>query len=434
MDPAALSMLVALALMVPLFLAGVHIGVVLGISGVIGSIVFTGNVATGFNLPLIQAISVSASYSLMVIPLFIGLGALAAASGMTTDLFNMSYRWVGRVPGGIGVATVAACAGMASITGSSVATSAAMARIALPELRRFNYDEGLSVGVVAAGGTVAIMIPPSITLILFAIFAEQSVGKLLIAGILPGLLSSLLYAVMIIGRCKLNPRLGPIGPKFNWREKWSSVPNVVPFVGIVLVILLGILFGIWTPTESAAVGVVFVMLVGLVRRRLSLARLAEAFVDAVVSSASVLMVVIGSLIFSNFLALNGFSEIITEEIVALDLSPFALFVMFMFFYLVLGTVMEPTGILALTIPLVMPIVAVVGWSPIWFGVILVKMMEVAAVTPPVGLNLYAVKAAVPEVPISTIYRGTVFFWLIDIAVVFLLYLLPIIVLVLPNLM
>ena len=434
MDPAALSLLVALGLMVPLFAAGVHIGVVLGISGVVGSIVFTGNTATGFNLPLIQAISVSASYSLMVIPLFIGLGALAAASGMTTDLFNMSYRWVGRVPGGIGVATVAACAGMASITGSSVATSAAMARIALPELRRYNYDEALSVGVVAAGGTVAIMIPPSITLILFAIFAEQSVGKLLIAGILPGLLSSLFYAVMIIGRCKLNPRLGPIGPKFNWREKWSSLPNVVPFVGIVLAILLGILFGIWTPTESAAVGAIFVMAVGLIRRRLSLARLAEAFVDAVVSSASVLMIVIGSLIFSNFLALNGFSEIITEEIVALDLSPFALFALFMLFYLILGTVMEPTGILALTIPLVMPIVAVVGWSPIWFGVVLVKMMEVAAVTPPVGLNLYAVKAAVPEVPISTIYRGAVFFWLIDIAVVFLLYLLPIIVLVLPNMM
>jgi len=434
MEPATLSLVVAALIIIPLLAAGVHIGPTLGLAGVVGSIVFTGSWSAGFGLPLIQSLDVASSYTLMVIPLFIAMGTIAGHTGITSDLFAAFYRWIGRVPGGIAVATIGTCAGMASITGSSLAVSAAMSKIALPELRRYRYDDSLSLGSIAMGGTVAIMIPPSITLVLFAIFAEQSVGQMLIAGVLPGLSTALLYILLIIGRCWLTPALGPAGPRFSWRDRWASMPSVIPFFAVVLAIILGILFGVWTPTESAAVGLLVVLALGVARRRLTWSVLFAALVDAVLISASVMMVVIGSLIFGNFIALNGFSQILTDWIVALDLQPFVLFAVLFLVYLVLGTMMEATSILALTVPLVLPIVYHVGWHPVWFGVVLVSLMEVAAVTPPVGLNLFMVKAAVPEVQLSTIYLGSAPFWCMNFLVIFGLYQWPQIALYLPLLM
>ncbi|MSP67838.1 MAG: TRAP transporter large permease [Alphaproteobacteria bacterium] len=434
MEHQTFSILVTFAVLVPLFVAGVNIGATLAIAGIVGTYVETGSFGPGINMLLLQAIDVSGSYSLMVIPLFIALGTLASAAGITTDLFNAFYRWIGRISGGIAVATIATCAAMASITGSSVATSAAMSRIAWPELKRYNYSPELSVGAICVGGTVAIMIPPSITLVIYGIFAEQSIGKLLIAGILPGLLISALYAIKIVIRCRISPELGPAGPRFTLREQVEVMPSVLPFLGIVASILVGMLTGIWTPVEAAAVGVMMVLLLGTVRRRFTLRGLARAFIDGVVTSASVLLVVIGSLVFSNYLALNGISEAITQWIVGLDLAPFVLFCAFMLVYFILGMLMEVTSILALTIPLTLPAVIQVGWDPIWYGVVLVCMMEVAAVTPPVGLNLYAVKASIPEVSLETIYRGSILFWLVNILAVYIFYFFPEIVLYLPGLM
>ena len=403
-DPATYSLIVAGFVLVPLMVAGVHIGAALGLAGVVGSAVFTGNWSTGLALPLLQSLDVTSSYTLMVIPLFIAMGTIAGHSGITSDLFGAFYRWIGHVPGGVAVATVGTCAGMSAITGSSLAVSAAMSRIALPELRRYRYADRLSLGAIAMGGTLAIMIPPSITLVLYAIFAEQSVGQMLIAGILPGLLTACLYVVLIVARCIVSPSLGPAADRFSWRERFASLPGVLPFIGIVLVIILGILFGVWTPTESAAAGLLMVLAMSIVRRRLNWGRLLAALTDAVLVSASVLMVVIGSLIFSNFIALNGYSEIVTDSI------------------------------LALTVPLALPIALHVGWNPVWFGVVLVSLMEVAAVTPPVGLNLLMVKAAVPGIRLSTIYLGSAPFWIVNFAVIFLLYYWPDIALYLPNAM
>jgi tripartite ATP-independent transporter DctM subunit len=425
-------MIVSFGLLVVLFAAGVHIGATLALAGMAGAITFTGNWPSGTNLLLLQTMDVSASYTLMVIPLFIVLGTLASASGVTTDLFTCFYRWMGRVSGGVGVAVIATCAGMASITGSSVATAAAMSKIAMPEFRRFNYDERLAVGAIATGGTLSIMIPPSITLVLFALFAEASVGKLLIAGILPGFMIALLYGVMIYVRCRLNPSLGPVGERFTWKERWASLPAVVPFFFIVGSILAGILTGIWTPVESAAVGVVLVILVGFVRHRLTVNAVFQACVDGVITSASVFLVVIGSLVYGQFLALNGFADLMTESVKAMQLSPFALFLLLMVIYFILGCLMEVSSILALTVPLFMPLVALAGWDAVWFGVIVVSMMEVAAVTPPVGLNLYAVKAALPDVSLETIYIGSTPFWIMNVIAVFILYVFPEIALYLPN--
>jgi C4-dicarboxylate transporter DctM subunit len=430
-DATTWSLIVAAAILAPLLMAGVHIGVTLGLAGVLGSVAFTGNWSTGLGLPLIQSLDVASSYTLMVIPLFIAMGVIASNAGITSDLFSAFHRWIGHVPGGIAVATIGTCAGMASITGSSLAVSAAMSKIAMPELRRYRYDESLSLGSIAMGGTLAIMIPPSITLVLYAIFAEQSVGQMLVAGVLPGFLLAGLYIVKIVVRCRLNPRLGPPSARHPWGVRLSSLVKVLPFFSIVAAIILGILYGVWTPTESAAGGLVMVIMLAALRRRLEWHSLLDALTDAVLVSASVLMVVIGSLIFGNFVALSGVSETITQGIIALEFSNFALFCLFLLIYIVLGMFMEATSILALTVPLVLPIAVHVGWHPVWFGVVLVCLMEIAAVTPPVGLNLFMVKATLPDVKLSDIYLGSAPFWGINLVVLFILYLYPMIALYLP---
>ena len=434
MDATNFSMVVAMVILVPLLAGGVHIGVSLALSGIGGAIAYAGNIWAGVNLPLIQALDVSGSFSLMAIPLFIALGTVAAASQLTGDIFTASYRWLSRIPGGVGLSAVAASAGMAAITGSSAASSAAMTRVALPELRKYNYDETFSVGLIAVSGTLALMIPPSITLVLFAVFAEQSVGKMLVAGLLPGLVTALAYALFVVVRCTVNPEIGPRGPRFTLRERLETLPGILPLLILIASIVIGILLGIWTPAESAAVGLALVLLFGIARGRLNAKLIGNALLEAVIASASILMIVIGSLIFSNLLAMNGFGETITQWIIGLQLGPFWLFLLLVAFYLVLGTMMETTGMLALTVPLVMPIVEAVGWSPIWFGVIVVKMMEIGAVTPPVGLNLYAVKVTAPEIPIGKSARGAAWFWSMDMCVVLLLYVVPSIALLLPSMM
>jgi C4-dicarboxylate transporter DctM subunit len=435
MDPINLSLLAAAAVLIPLLLAGVHVGVVLGLAGMLGSIVFTGgNLSTGLSQPLMQSLDVGMTYAFIVIPLFIALGTIAGQAGITQDLFTAFSRWVGHVPGGIGVATIGTAAGLASITGSSMGASAAMATLALPELRRYGYSERLSAGAVAMGGTVAAMIPPSITMVLFGIFAEVSIGKMLIAGIVPGFLTCVLYAIMISSRCSLNPKLGPPGPRYSWRERWATMLPVAPFLLIVVAVIVGILGGIWTPVESAAAGMMMVLLLALWRRRTSWSQLFRALTDAALICASIQIIVVGSLIFSNFLVLSGFSELMTDGIIALDLSPLTLFCLLVLIYLVIGMMMEVASTLALTIPLVMPIVDAMGWNPIWFGVILVSVMEISAVTPPVGLSLYVVKAAAPELTLTDICLGALPFWLMNIISIGLFYAFPGIVLFLPDLM
>lgn len=434
MDVAVLSVIVTTVIILAFLTIGVNVGVTLGLAGMAGIIIFTGKLSTGLALPMLLGVSVTTTYGFVVIPLFVLLASLASESEITTGLFNAAYKWMGKLPGGTAIATIITCAGMATLTGSSAATAATMARVALPELKKFNYDEALSVGTVTVGGTLAIMIPPSVTFVLYSIFAEQSIGKLLIAGILPGLILAGLFILMLYIRVRLNPSLAPASPSFTLREKLQSLRGVIPFVILVAAIVLGILFGIWTPVEAAAVGVVAIFLMGLIRKELTFASFAKALADSVVTSTSIMLVVIGSMIFSTYLALTGFSEGLTSAIVNSGLSPHVLFIIMILFYLVLGMFLEATSILALTVPLMMPIIEVMGWSPVWFGVILVLMMEVAAISPPVGLNLYAVKAVLPETPIKTIIMGSLPFIVCCFAAVAILYLFPGIPLILPNMM
>ncbi len=433
-DPDIYSLVASFVVMFGLLFLGVQIGVCLALGGISGSYLFLGSWQAGMNMLLLQATDVSSSYTLLVIPMFVVLGSLGAASGITSELFTAFYRWLGRVPGGVAVATISTCAAMASITGSSVAVAGAMTRVALPQLRRFGYQEQLSLGAIAMGGTLAIMIPPSITFVLYGIFAEQSIGQLLIAGIIPGFLTAGLFALLIVVRCIADPTLGPRGPAFSWRERFESLTWFLPFFGIVFAILAGILFGIWTPVESGAGGAMLVLLLAILRRSVTLRSVLIAFRDAAMVSASVFVVIIGSLTFGQFLALNGFSERFAQWVIGMQFSQFQLFLLLVAVYLVLGCLMEVTSILALTIPLVLPIVEAVGWSPIWFGVLMVLLMEIAAVTPPVGLNLYAVKASLPDINLHDVYMGAIPFWFVVIGVIFLIYAFPSIALFLPGVM
>ena len=435
MNDQIINVLLSFGVLFALLFAGVQIGICLMTAGFVGLFDLTGSARAGLAAPLINAYDVASSYPLMVIPLFMALGSIAAWSGITTDLFTAFYRWFGRVHGGVAIATVGTSAGMAAVTGSSVAVASAMTKIALPELQRYGYAPGLSVGAIAMGGTLAIMIPPSITFVIFAIFAEQSIGRLLIAGLIPGVLMAAGYIIKIYIRCRLNPELGPRGPAFSHSEKVDSLKRVGPFFVIVGAIIFGMLFGVWTPNESAAGGVILVILLAWYRRRtLDLRALFAALREAAMGSAAIFLVVIGSLVFGSYIARNGIANGIAASVMELGLPDPLLFAAIIAVYFVLGCVMEVTSILALTIPLVMPIVLAVGWDPIWFGVVVVALMEIAAVTPPLGLNLFAMKAASPSTPLSTIYMGSAPYWLIQIGVIALLYLFPAIALFLPSLM
>ena len=434
METDTLSLLVAGGIVLFFIVAGLNIGVGLGIAGVVGTAIFNGNWQSGMTLPVFQSQDVGTAYMLLVIPLFIAMGTLAGVSKITTDLFTACYRWLGWVPGGVAVTTIGAGAMMSAIAGSTMAVSAAMARIAMPELVRYNYDKRLSLGSIAMGGTLAIMIPPSVTLVLYALFAEQSVGKLLIAGVVPGLMLAGMYIVLIIVRCRLNPKLGPAGPHFSWRDRFSALPSVLPFVGVVLSIVVGILAGIFTPVESAAIAVVIVTLICIWRRTLTWALFFEALLDAVLVSASVILIVIGSMVFSNFLALSGFTATVTKWVADAQFSAPVLIMFFVVLYLILGCLMETTSILALTVPTAVPMIVAVGLDPIWFGVIVVCLMEVGAVTPPVGLNLFVVKASIPEASIMDISFGSAPFWAVNIFAILIMYLFPGIATWLPSLM
>lgn len=433
-EPENFSLIVSFVVIFGLMFLGVQIGICLGLGGILGTYLFLGNWTAGMNMVLLQATDITSSYTLMVIPMFVLLGSLGAVSGITSDLFNAFYRWLGRLSGGVAVATIATCAAMASITGSSVAVATAMTRVALPALRRYNYDERLSLGCIAMGGTLAIMIPPSVTFVLYGIFAEQSIGRLLIAGLIPGLLTAIAFAALIVVRCKIDPTLGPPGPVFTWREKFESLVWFLPFFGIVFLVFAGILLGIWTPVESGAGGAMLVLLLAILRRSIRFADLIRACRDAAMVSSSIFIIIIGSMTFGQFLALNGFSERFAEWIIGMRFGPLTLFLIFVAIYFVLGCLMEVTSILALTVPLVLPIVIAMGWDPIWFGVVMVLLMEIAAVTPPVGLNLYAIKATLPDIALEDIYMGAIPFWCVVICMIFILYAFPSIALWLPNLM
>ncbi|MFH1351404.1 MAG: TRAP transporter large permease [Pseudomonadota bacterium] len=378
---------------------------------------------------------VSAFYPYTVIPLFIVMGGFAGSSGMTRKLYNTFDKWLRRLPGGLAIATIGACAGFSAVSGSSVATAAAIGTIALPEMKRFKYDPGLSTGSIAAGGTLGFLIPPSIGFIVYGMLTEQSIGKLLVAGIIPGFLLALAYIAIVIVWVKLKPTLAPASPEpVSWREKLFSLLEIwEPFV-VFLLVMGGIYLGFFTPTEAGAIGATILFFFALLQKKLTRQNLLKALQEAIRISVMVLFLVAGANVFSYFLALSTIPMEVAAWVADLQVSPYLIHAIVIIIYLFLGCFLDAISMMVLTMPVIFPVILALGFDPIWFGVIAVLMMEAGLITPPVGLNIFTVAGVAKEIPVETIFRGVAPFLLAIFFIVILITCFPKIALFLPQMM
>jgi len=381
----------------------------------------------------------AASWDLSAIPMFLLMGAIANNSGISASLFRAARVWFSGLPGGLAVATNIASAGFAAACGSSIAAAAAMARLAVPEMLKHGYDKALATGVVASAGTLAALIPPSILFVLYGIFAEVSVVKLLIAGIVPGLLTAAIYTIMIIVRCKLDPSLAP-RPSGAEREamrgeRRASLLEVWPLLVLIMGIIGGLYAGIVTPTEAGACGAFLAGMIGIAQRKLTRKKLIDALTDSMATTAQIFFIGMGAVMYTKFLALVGISSLFTELVGGWALSPVLLVVAVSIIYLILGMFLDPLGIMLITIPVFVPMFAALKLDLVWLGVLVVKYVEIGMLTPPVGFNVFVVKNAVGEsVPLETIFRGCFWFLACEVVIMTLLIAFPAISLWLPNTM
>jgi tripartite ATP-independent transporter DctM subunit len=372
------------------------------------------------------------NYNLLVLPLFIMMGFFAYYAGITRDLYWAARQWLGHLPGGLAIATIIGCAGFAAACGASTASAAVMGRVALPELKKYGYDDKVSTGCVAAGGTMAIMIPPSVLMVIYGFIAEESIGALLLAGILPGLLQAGSYVVMLYIRFKHNPALGPPITGITWAERFRSLTGVWGMIVLVLLVMGSMYTGIATPTEAAGIGAIGALL--LAAPRLNFAQFWSAMVETARTTALIFAIVAGVLIYVHFLGFTGTPAAIANWIVQLDVPTMVVLIGILCLYLVLGMFLDGIGMILLTVPIILPTIKALGIDPIVFGVLVVRMVEIGLMTPPVGLNVYVLKGVAPDVSMGDIFRGCGWFVFVDVINVAILLAFPIIILLVPMTM
>lgn len=377
----------------------------------------------------------AANYPYTIIPLFILMGGFAGGAGITRELYETFDKWFRKLPGGLGVATIAACAGFAAVSGSSVAGAAAMGNIALPEMKRFNYKPRLATGVVAAGGTLAFLIPPSLGFVVYGMLTEQSIGKLLISGIFPGLLLSLAYVAVVIGQVKLNPALAPTTPgDVSLKEKIKALKGIWETLLVFFIVMGGIYLGYINPTEAGAIGATALLVIVLIKRRLTWQGLFYSLLEMARISVMVLFLVAGATVFSYFLALSTIPTVVSGWIAGLEVSRYAVLAIIIAIYFMLGCFLDAVSMMVLTLPVIFPVIVALNFNPIWFGVVAVLMMEAGLITPPVGLNVYTLAGIAKDVPMAEIFKGAAPFLAAIIVVALILTIFPGIVLFLPGLM
>lgn len=431
MQPIEIGVIGMVALTV-LILAGVRIFIAAGLVGFCGLWALRGfeqAVGIAGHVPH----SDTTNYALSVLPLFILIGHLAHQAGIVKGAYRCARAWLGWMPGGLGVATIFASAGFSAVSGASTATAAVFSRIAIPELLRYKYQPGIAAALVAAGGTLASLIPPSAIMVVYGIITETSIGGLLMAGFIPGLISAVLYASIIVVRFKLNPSLGGAAPPSSWKERFTTLPDALPILAVIGAVLGGMYTGWATPTEVGALGAFIVFGIAVARSALSPRGLLDSLLDTVKLTAMIFSIIWGVLIFVRFLAFAGVSSAFSDWIVAIGVSPYLVLLFVIVLYTVLGMFMDGIGMLLLTLPVVFPVMSKLGFDPIWFGIIVVKMVEVGLLTPPVGLNCYVVNGVRPDIPMQQIFRNVWPFVLMDFACIGLFTLFPGIVTFLPNL-
>jgi len=423
---------VGLGVLVLLLLLRVPIGVALGGVAFVGIWELTSPRAAWGVLATIPYDFV-AHWSLSSIPMFLLMGFISYRAGLTEGLFRAARVWLAGVPGGLAVATVGGAAGFSAVTCSSVACAAAMARIALPEMRRYRYDPGLATGVVAAAGTIGSLIPPSIILLIYGIFAEVPISKLFIAGILPGLLTAIMYALMVVGRVKMKPSLAPDRvPSAGLREKFAALGETWPILLLIIGVFGGLFGGLFTPTEAGAVGALLAIIVALFKRTLTVETFKLAVGETLQSTAAIFVIAIGAQLLTRFLALSGVPEFMADTLAVEGASVLLLVLGFSLAYLILGMFVDPIGIMLLTLPIILPIAEAANINLIWLGILVTKYLEIGLITPPVGLNVFVIRSAVTDIPTTTIFRGIGWFVAADMVTLALLIAFPAISLTLPG--
>jgi|TARA_A100001015_G_scaffold105821_1_gene117486 C4-dicarboxylate transporter DctM subunit len=447
-DPTTVGIICTIILLI-LVVSGVRVVFAASIAGMIGLVELIG---VGPALANIGAIpySKSVTFVLGLLPIFILIGFLAYQAGMTKQLYDCAKAWIGFVPGGLAVATVFATAGFAAVSGASTATAAVFSRVAIPEMLKEGYDRKLAAGVVAAGGTLASLIPPSAILVIYAIIVEESVGALLLAGFLPGVFSAIVYGAIIIIWAKINPSLGPPGRRYTFNEKIRALPGVIPIAIVISVIISAIYAGWATPTEAGALGA-FVVLIIAVMRGLKLNSLNFALIETAKLVAMIFSIIWGVLIFVRFLGFSGLPETFANWIISLPFDPYIVLILILLGYVVLGMFIDAIGLLLLTLPVVYPAIILLNGGPdvtadqspfgmtfnqvsVWFGIIVVKMAEVCLITPPIGLNCFVVAGVRKDIPVTDVFKGVTIFFIADILTILVLIMFPAIITWLPDLM
>jgi C4-dicarboxylate transporter DctM subunit len=373
------------------------------------------------------------SYSLTVIPLFVFMGQIAFHAGISRRLFDAAYKWLGHLPGGLAMSTVGACTAFGAICGSGPATAATMASVALPEMKRYNYDMELGCGAVASGGSLGMLIPPSVVFIVYAILTEQSIGKLFIAGILPGLLIATLFCLTIYANCKLHPQLGPAGPSFSWMEKFASLRGITETLLLFVLVMGGMFLGFFTPTEAAAVGAMGSLIIALAERQMTWKALAQALKETMRTSCMVMIIVAGAVVFGHFLAVSRIPFELASWLAGLPLPGWIVMGFIILFFLVAGCFVDALALILLTIPIFYPVVMGLHYHPIWFGVIIVVVTQMGVISPPVGVNVYVVSGIERDIPLQKIFKGAIPFLVALILAAIILMAFPQISLFLPAL-
>jgi len=425
--------IIGIAFLFLLFATGMPIAFVMTLIGWLGYI-YLGSVDGGMHILGISFYAGGTTYTLSVIPLFVLMGQFASHAGLSKQIYRAVERWIGHRRGGLAMATVGACASFAAISGSSVATAATMGTVALPEMKKYRYGTSLATGTVAAGGTLGILIPPSATFVFYAILTEQSVGKLFIAGILPGIMLALLFMLAINIQVRLNPKIAPRSEGAAFKEKISALKDVWGMLALFVLVMGGIYIGVFTPTEAAGIGAFGAFVFSIYKRNMTWKHFMASLRMTGQNTGMIFIIVIGAYVFGYFLAITRIPFELADYMAGLELSRYVILAGVVLIYTILGMFLDGWAIMVLTIPIIHPMMVNLGFDPIWFGVMVVIMLEMALITPPVGVNVFIIKGVAQDVPMYTIFKGIWPFWVAMLVSLIILTIFPEIALLLPNTM
>lgn len=429
-NPITIGILCFAGLFVMLFFS-VPIGFAMAIAGLAGMAAIIG-LWPALSLFGTTVYENMATYSLSIVPLFVLMGSVASRSGLSRELYSAFNAWIGAFRGGLALATIGACGAFAAICGSSVATAATMSQVALPEMRKYNYAESLATGSVAAGGIIGILIPPSVVLVLYGVLTETSIGDLFIAGFIPGILTILGFMLVITIVTAISPDIGPAGEKSTSKEKLAALGKTWAILLLFVIVIGGIYFGVFTPTEAAGIGAVGAFVISALRRRLTFASASEALMETVQTTAMIFTILIGALTLNNLMVFSGIAGALSDFVGTLAMPAWGVMAVILLIYLVMGCFLDALAMILLTVPIFFPIVTSLGYDPVWFGVIVVMVVELGLITPPIGMNVFVIKGVAPDVNLSSIYRGVLPFVLMQILLIIAVFVFPLIATWLPQ--